>query len=113
MRTLVKKYTVSQVAAETGLTKIAIQSRIRRGTLQAKKNQSGKNEVSETELRRLLDELGVSDSLSSESEDTNVFTTSSYTDLSDPNALLQERGLEPDEWDITHLKVNEWDSPSG
>jgi hypothetical protein len=26
---------------------------------------------------------------------------------------LEERGLEPDEWDITHLKVNEWDGPYG
>jgi UDP-2,3-diacylglucosamine pyrophosphatase LpxH len=45
--------------------------------------------------------------------DKGTFTTDNYKDLSDPNALLEERGLEPNEWDITHLKVNEWDGPYG
>lgn len=34
-------------------------------------------------------------------------------DLSNPESLLKERGLNPDEWEITHLKVNEWDGPFG
>lgn len=33
--------------------------------------------------------------------------------LNNPNSLLSERGLDPNEWEITHIKVNEWDSPSG
>lgn len=34
-------------------------------------------------------------------------------ELSDPKKLLEERNLNPDEWEITHLKVNEWDGPNG
>lgn len=33
--------------------------------------------------------------------------------ISNPETLLKERGLDPDDWDITHLKVNEWDGPFG
>lgn len=34
-------------------------------------------------------------------------------DLSDPNSLLRERGLDPDDWLVTNLKLNEWDGPTG
>ena len=30
--------------------------------------------------------------------------------LNTPENLLRERGLDPDEWEITHMKVNEWDA---
>ena len=33
--------------------------------------------------------------------------------LASPTVLLKERGLDPDEWEIHHIKVNEWDSPTG
>ena len=34
-------------------------------------------------------------------------------ELSDPETLLRERGLDPEEWEVTHMKVNEWDAPDG
>lgn len=34
-------------------------------------------------------------------------------ELAEPHELLRERGLDPEEWEITSVTVNEWDSPSG
>lgn len=31
--------------------------------------------------------------------------------LSDPERMLRDRGLDPDEWEITSLRVNEWNGP--
>lgn len=33
--------------------------------------------------------------------------------LTDTDTLLRERGLDPEDWDVASLVVNEWDSPSG
>lgn len=46
-------------------------------------------------------------------DDTAVVTSSVNVDLANPDSLLAERGLNPVEWEITHLKVNEWDGPTG
>lgn len=33
--------------------------------------------------------------------------------LHDPSELIRERGLNPEEWEIERVKINEWDSPTG
>jgi hypothetical protein len=35
------------------------------------------------------------------------------TEKKHPDDLLKEHGLEPDEWEVTGLKANEWGSPTG
>lgn len=35
------------------------------------------------------------------------------TDLPTPDELLESRGLNPEEWEVTNIKVNEWDAPTG
>lgn len=39
--------------------------------------------------------------------------TEGRIDLSDSAELLRGRNLDPEEWEITSLRVNEWDSPTG
>jgi hypothetical protein len=34
-------------------------------------------------------------------------------DLGDLDQIIKDRGLKPEEWDVTHITVNEWDSPVG
>lgn len=34
-------------------------------------------------------------------------------DLGDLDQIVSARGLDPSEWDVTHVTVNEWDSPVG
>lgn len=35
------------------------------------------------------------------------------TDLPDHEALIKERGLDPDDWEVDRMTINEWDSPTG
>jgi hypothetical protein len=46
-------------------------------------------------------------------EDKAEVTSGVTSVLSDPDTLLRERGLDPADWEVTHLKVNEWDGPNG
>jgi hypothetical protein len=40
-------------------------------------------------------------------------TSKASVDVSDPEKIVRERGLNPDDWDFVGLVVNEWDSPTG
>ncbi|WP_028058372.1 hypothetical protein [Candidatus Solirubrobacter pratensis] len=42
--------------------------------------------------------------------DQATVTSRAATVLNSPGELLRERGLDPDEWEITSLTVNEWDT---
>lgn len=46
-------------------------------------------------------------------EGTVTSSPESDYDLSDPDKLLRERKLDPDEWVINSIKVNEWQSANG
>lgn len=70
---------------------------------------NGKKVIPESEVLSLLkDDLN-------EPVDPNATVVSSdpASTLTDPDTLLRERGLDPSEWEITHLKVNEWHAPDG
>lgn len=111
---MTKHLTVREVASLTGLTPDAVKARCLRGTISGKKR-NGLWTIPDSEVDRLLAALDIPQETPQEKpqEDTEAeFTTEEY-DLNDPDALLRERGLDPDDWDITHLKVNEWDSPNG
>jgi hypothetical protein len=76
--------------------------------------------ISQTELEKLKSHLAGKGIVQpprtpsiSLSGDGGVLTSSINADLSNPDSLLRERGLDPSEWEITHLKVNEWDGPNG
>lgn len=45
--------------------------------------------------------------------DDAILTSKPSLDYSNPEDLLKERGLEPEEWEVTSVTVNEWDSPTG
>lgn len=40
-------------------------------------------------------------------------TSEASSDISDPEKIVIDRGLDPDEWEFSGLTVNEWDSPTG
>lgn len=42
-------------------------------------------------------------------DDAEIVSKASTT-LSTPEELLRERGLDPEEWEVTNIKVNEWDA---
>lgn len=45
--------------------------------------------------------------------DSAVVTSNLMLDYSHPDDLLRERGLEPEDWEISSVSLNEWDSPTG
>lgn len=45
-------------------------------------------------------------------DEADITTPPSPT-LNDTDSLMRERGLDPEEWEISSLIVNEWDSPTG
>jgi len=45
--------------------------------------------------------------------DKATVTSKPSLEYNDPDTLLKERGLEPDEWEVSSVTVNEWDSPTG
>lgn len=44
---------------------------------------------------------------------TAEVTSEASIDISDPEKIVIDRGLNPDEWEFNGLVVNEWDSPTG
>lgn len=46
------------------------------------------------------------------SGDVAEVTSVASPDLNDPDALIEERGLDPEEWSMDSLTINEWDAPS-
>ena len=83
-----------------------------RGTLKTRKIK-GQRYVSQVEYDRVFG--GYDEVYTQESVDANKKEITSEPDvkLPDTNDLLKERNLDPDEWEVTHVKVNEWDSPGG
>jgi hypothetical protein len=76
-------------------------------------------ETSERSLRRAFKRWGLSrpraeeqPGLKIEGDDAEVTGSASFV-LNTPDDLLNERGLNPDEWEVNSLIVNEWDSPLG
>src|SRR3954454_24683795 len=118
MRSPVKFLTVSQVAERTGLTEKAVKRRCERGKIQYECEGTGPpRKIPESEVDRIIQGLAAKGIRKENKkvevgQDDGTIVTDSY-DLSNPSLLLRERGLDPDEWDISHLKVNEWDSPDG
>lgn len=45
--------------------------------------------------------------------DSATVTSRAGPNLSDPDSLITERGLDPEDWDVETATVNEWDSPNG
>lgn len=73
--------------------------------------------TSERSVRRALRRWSISLSPDStgfkiEGDEAEV-TSKPSSDAIDHEELLRSRGLDPDEWDVSHLTVNEWDSPTG
>jgi hypothetical protein len=46
-------------------------------------------------------------------DEAEVVTKATTGDLNTPDELLRERGLPPEEWEVTSVIVNEWDGPGG
>lgn len=113
--------TVAEVSELTGLTKKAVARRIEKGKVQALRTTPGKPRlISKAEVEKLQQHLATRGIVQppktprfSIVDDEAVVTSSVNADLANPDSLLAERGLNPAEWEITHLKVNEWDGPSG
>lgn len=51
-------------------------------------------------------------SFSLKGDEAEILTPPSPS-LAHPDDLLEERGLSTDDWEVTNLTVNEWDSPTG
>lgn len=46
-------------------------------------------------------------------DDEATITSKPGTKLNTPEDLMLERGLDPQDWEVTSVTVNEWDSPTG
>lgn len=67
-------------------------------------------------MNRIIEEQGFQNPQKSKLRidgDEATATSNVDSELSNPNSLLKERGLSPDEWEVTNIKVNEWDGPTG
>lgn len=106
--------TIAEVSEKTGLTKKAVKSRCDRGTIKFQRGETGQRLIPQEEVERLLNEKPFSSApkKSAEINEDSAVVTGEGS-LNDPDKLLGERGLNPEDWDITHLKVNEWDGPNG
>lgn len=73
--------------------------------------------IHQDEVNRLHEEIGHIPSSGSNrltiNHDSAVATSDIEENLSNPTSLLEERGLDPNDWEITSLKVNEWDGANG
>lgn len=45
--------------------------------------------------------------------DTAEATSKATTEYTTPEDLMEERGLDPKDWEVVSMTVNEWDSPTG
>lgn len=76
----------------------------------------GKRLIPLYEVNRLNEDIGFKPpektKVSIDNNDAKVSSDVS-SELSNPDSLLTERGLSPDEWEVTNIKVNEWDGPTG
>lgn len=113
-----KYLTVREVAERTGLTTKAVKRRCENGTIQYECEGKGHpRKIPESEVERIVQSLAAKgirkENKKVEVKDNEATVVSSDYDLSNPALLLRERGLDPNDWDITHLKVNEWDGPQG
>lgn len=74
-------------------------------------------DVSRHSVRRFKDKLGLTKGAEKEStkigpNDTTLISDAGI-DTSDPDKVVRDRGLDPDEWEYNSITVNEWDSPTG
>lgn len=76
--------------------------------------------TSERSIRRALKRWGVTrpgsvaehPGITIEGDDAEA-TSKVSTGFTTPEDLMLERGLDPDEWDVASMTVNEWDAPTG
>jgi excisionase family DNA binding protein len=105
--------TQAEIAEATGLTKQAVRRRIQRGTIKSQ-NVSGQRLIPAAELERLLKQsTGALQSGFEQMGDKAEITSDPTSELTDTDTLLRERNLDPEDWEVERITVNEWDGPSG
>lgn len=108
-----KTLTVREVAEATGLTRSAINSRIRRGSLRFEDSWDGSKLIPESEVTRLQAEIGFEGKRSRthiEADKGHIeFPNGEDVDLNDVDTLLIGRDLDPKQWSVESARVNEWD----
>lgn len=103
---------------QTGLTRKAVTRRIERGSIKvAEKAADGTRLIAQSEVDKIQSQTGFKPDLVTfeKAAKTASFSTapSEGRVIPDSDEILRGRNLNPDEWEITSMRVNEWDGANG
>lgn len=110
-----RNLTITQVCQATGLSRNAVRKRIKRGTIKHQRN-GDFIVIPESEVARIQHSLQGNNPPPRQFKregDVAEITSEPSAEDTDAEALLRDRKLDPEDWEVERLTVNEWDSPTG